>query len=74
MKRLVLAICILAGLGAGPASAADLCVGGGPGCFATLQGAVDASQDGDTIYVRRGTFAGGVTIDKSVALVGAGSR
>jgi hypothetical protein len=74
MKRLALAVCLLAGVSAGPASAADLCVGGGGGCFATLQAAVDAAHDGDTIHVRRGTFAGGVTIDKSVALVGAGSR
>ena len=44
------------------------------GCFATLQAAVAAAHDGDTIHVRRGTFAGGVTIDKSVALVGAGSH
>ena len=73
MKRLVLAICILAGLGAGPASAADLCVGAGAGCFATLQGAVVAAHDNDTIRVGRGTFAGGVTIDKSISLVGAGS-
>jgi hypothetical protein len=73
MKRLVLAICVLIGVTAGPASAADLCVGGS-GCFATLQGAVDAADDGDTIHVRRGTFAGGVTIDKSVTLAGTGSR
>ncbi len=73
MKRLVLAMCLLFGGTAGPASAADLCVGGS-GCFATLQGAVSAAHDGDTIHVGRGTFAGGVTIDKSVEVVGAGSH
>jgi hypothetical protein len=54
-------------------AAATLCVGGGPGCFATLQAAVDAAHDGDTIAIAPGTFAGGVTIDVSVAVVGAGS-
>ena len=72
MKRLVLAICLLVGFAAGPASAADLCVGGW-GCFATLQAAVAAAQTA-TRFSRRGTFAGGVTIDKSVALVGAGAN
>ncbi len=72
MKRLVLAICVLAGAAAAPASAANLCVGTGAGCFSTLQAAVTASHDGDTIHVGHGTFAGGVTIDKSVALVGEG--
>ena len=74
MKRLLLAIFLLVGTTAGPASAAEHCVGTGAGCLATLQGAVDAAHDGDTIHVRRGTFAGGVTIDKSVAVVGAGSH
>jgi len=74
MKRLLLAICVALGATAGPASAADLCVGSGAGCFATLQAAVDAASDGETIHVGRGTFAGGVTIDKSVEVVGAGSH
>jgi hypothetical protein len=52
-----------------PSVAGELCVGG-PGCFATIQAAVDAARDGDTIHVGAGTFAGGVTIDKSVSLVG----
>jgi hypothetical protein len=73
MKRLLLAVLVLAaGATAAPASAADLCVGGA-GCFGTLQAAVTASHDGDTIRIRRGTFAGGVTVDKSVAIVGAGA-
>src|SRR4051812_1785798 len=59
---------------AGPSSAADLCVGAGSGCSATLQAAVAAAHDGDTIHVGKGTFAGGVTIDKSIALVGEGAR
>jgi hypothetical protein len=39
-----------------------------------LQAALTAAQDGDTITIAAGTFAGGVTIDKSVAIKGAGSR
>lgn len=46
-----------------------LCVGG-PHCYATVQAALAAAHDGDTIRVGRGTFAGGVTIDKSVNLFG----
>ena len=57
------------GLAPEPAAAADMCVGG-PGCFATIQAAVDAAQDGDTIRIGTGTFAGGITIDKNVSLVG----
>jgi hypothetical protein len=74
MKRLAIAVCVLAGATAGQAAAADLCVGSGGGCFATLQAAVAAAHDGDTIHVGTGTFAGGVTIDKSVALVGQGAN
>ena len=54
------------------AFAAELCVGGPqPNCHATIQAAVAAAQDGDTIHVGPGTFAGGITIDKDVALMGA---
>jgi hypothetical protein len=55
------------------ATTANVCVGAGSGCFSNLQSAVAAAHDGDTIHVGPGTFAGGVTIDKSVKLVGAGS-
>lgn len=81
MKRTVM-VCIglMAVLAlAGPASSAvrkaqsALCVGGG-GCYATLAAALAAATDGDTIKVGPGTFAGGVTIDKSVSLVGAGAN
>jgi hypothetical protein len=49
-----------------------LCVGSQPGCYATLQAAVDAAGSGDTIAIGRGTFAGGVTITKSLTLNGSG--
>jgi pectin methylesterase-like acyl-CoA thioesterase len=60
--------------GVSSASAATLCVGGAPGCFATIQEAVDAAGDGDRIVVDPGTFDGGITIDDvDVRLIGAGA-
>jgi hypothetical protein len=73
MRRgLFTVICVVIGCAgvAAPASAADLCVGPKAACFGTIQAAVDAAQDGDTIQLGAGTFVGGITIDKDVALVG----
>jgi hypothetical protein len=83
---LALGVAVVAALGAAPgfavqrpaaaapnASPGRLCVGSGPGCYATIQAAVDAAHRGDTIDVGPGTFAGGVTIDVSIRLVGAGA-
>ena len=76
MRRLAL-IALLLTLGAGAASAGArspivlLCVGKKPGCYATIQAAVNAARNGDTIDVLPGTYAGGITIDKSLQLVGA---
>jgi hypothetical protein len=50
-----------------------LCVGG-QHCYATIQAALDAAGAGDTIRIGPGTFAGGITIDESVNLVGAGPQ
>jgi hypothetical protein len=76
MRRLFIAM-LFAGLGCGavspvaqPAPSAELCVGSKPGCFTTIQAALDAAQDGDTVKIGKGTFAGGITIEKSVQLVG----
>ena len=39
-----------------------------------LQKALDASVDGDTIYLNEGKFTGGVTIAKRISLIGAGQN
>lgn len=45
------------------------------GCqYASIQAAVDAAPEGATITVGPGVYAGGVTIERSVTLVGAGAR
>ena len=48
------------------------CVGDPP-CFDTVQKAVDAVHDGGVILIEPGIFAGGVTIDKSVKVIGSGA-
>jgi hypothetical protein len=55
-----------------PVFAASICVGG-PGCYGTIQAAVNAAHNGDTVRVNAGTFHGGITIDVSISLVGAGA-
>jgi hypothetical protein len=78
-KLAVLALTLIATLAAASAAASPkaspgrLCVGSGPGCYPTIQAAVDAAHDGDTVAIEPGTFAGGVTIDVSIRLVGAGA-
>ncbi len=62
-----------AGVGEAAAKGDTLCVGG-PDCYVTIQAAVNLAQNGDTIRIARGTFAGGVTIDRSVNLVGTAAR
>jgi hypothetical protein len=74
--RLVLFVFVGAALvliGAGQASAATLnvCPSGCP--YTQLAPALAAAKDGDTIKIAPGTYAGGVTIDVSVKLVGAGA-
>jgi hypothetical protein len=61
-------VAALAVAGAGR-SASTLCVGG-PHCYSTVQAALNAAHDGDTVRVGPGTFAGGITITKSIDLVG----
>ena len=79
MKRLLISLTLLmlsalvvSASGMAATKATVRCVGG-PGCYATVQAAVDAASSGDTIALRPGTFAGGVTITKSLVLRGAGA-
>src|SRR5438094_2775438 len=77
LVSVVFASAIAAGGASGAVSAAKakpICVGSRPGCFSTLQAAVSAAQDGDTIMIAPGTYSGGVTIDVSVNIVGAGAH
>jgi hypothetical protein len=80
MRRLAMTLCaafVAAGATAAaakPGRAATLCVGNGSVCYATLKAAVDAAHDGDTIKVGPGTFAGGMTIDVSIRIVGSGAH
>jgi len=59
-------------VGTAPASAAtlDVCQSGCP--YTQLAPALAAAHSGDTITIGPGTYAGGVTIDVSVKLAGAG--
>jgi hypothetical protein len=56
------------------ALAANTCVntGGTDGCFASIQGAVDAAADGGSITVAAGTYHEGVTINKMLTLTADG--
>jgi hypothetical protein len=65
----IVAAAALATAATGESARGDLCVGG-PHCFATIQAAIDAAHDGDTIRIGPGTFAGGVTILHTVTLAG----
>jgi hypothetical protein len=69
---LVPALAVLLLLGPRPASAATLevCQRGCP--YSQLAPALAAAHSGDTITIGPGTYAGGLTIDVSVKLVGAG--
>ncbi|HYG46825.1 MAG TPA: hypothetical protein VD846_02690, partial [Allosphingosinicella sp.] len=42
----------------------------GPGGFPTIQAAVDAARDGDTIVIAAGTYAENVDVDKNVTILG----
>jgi hypothetical protein len=79
MRGVALPICAALACGfcatvvAPAALAANRCVGSKQGCYSTIQAAIDAAHDGDTIAIAPGRYAGGVTVDVSVAIVGAGA-
>lgn len=70
---LVLIAAAISASASGARTMSTLCVGAHAGCYATLQEAVDAAHDGDTITIAPGRYAGGVTIDVSVDIRGAGA-
>src|SRR5436309_16038890 len=57
------------------ADAKSLCVnnGGSNGCYSTIQAAVSAAANHDTIQVAAGTYKESVTVNKSLSLIGAGA-
>jgi hypothetical protein len=77
----VAVVAVAGGLVLGPAGAAGASGGSGGSpcvqvrgaCYATVQAAVDAAHDGDTVRVPAGQFAGGVIVTKSITLAGAGA-
>jgi nitrous oxidase accessory protein len=44
--------------------------GGGFGNYTTIQSAVDAASNGDTVYVYAGTYNENIIVDKSITLMG----
>ncbi len=46
--------------------------GGGPGNYSTIQSAINAANNGDTIFVYSGTYAENIVIDKTLSLMGEG--
>ena len=71
---LVPAAAALSVLGAGPAFAATLDVCPSGCAYAEIAPALAAAHDGDTIKIGAGTYDGGLTVDVSVELVGAGAN
>jgi hypothetical protein len=73
----VVAVAVAALMFIGAAAANDddgaPCVGSDDDCSPTLQAAVDAAQDGDTIRIAPGSYAGGVVVNRSVRLAGSGA-
>jgi DNA-binding beta-propeller fold protein YncE len=50
-----------------PALAVTVCVGGGHGCYATIQAAVNAAQDGNTIVIENSAITGNLATGSDLA-------
>jgi hypothetical protein len=75
-KRLLLAALlavVAAAVGSGEASAATLTVCPSGCAFTQIAPALAAANNGDTVAIAAGTYTGGLTVDVSVKLIGAGA-
>ena len=68
LAAVVFATVTLLALSSGTALGRTLCVGSGSGCYATIQPALDAADDGDVIGIAQGKYRGPITVTKSVKL------
>ena len=59
-----------AGAGTAGAATSTLRVGCGDSAYTTISAAVGAAVSGDTIIVCRGTYPGGIVVDKELSIVG----
>ena len=69
----VLSVVVAGAIASGHASAATLTVCPSGCAFSQIAPALAVAKNGDTISVGAGTYAGGLTVAKSVKLVGAGA-
>lgn len=53
--------------------ATSLCVSAAPNCYTTIQAAINAAANGDTITVDNGTFTENITINKELTINGSGN-
>ena len=76
MKKAINAICffmLITTIIVLPASAATLSVCTSGCAHTNIQDAIDASSDGDTVYVYNGTYSGDIYIEKNITLTGEGA-
>jgi hypothetical protein len=76
--RIAAAVALGAAVALAPGSAQaagpqTVCVGSTPECVATLSAALAGVRDGDTVRIGPGIYQGGITINKSIRLVGSGA-
>jgi hypothetical protein len=69
----VLSVVVAGATASGRASAATLTVCPSGCAFSQIAPALAAAKNGDTVSLGAGTYTGGLTVDKSIKLVGAGA-
>jgi parallel beta-helix repeat protein len=67
LSALLLTAFLLCGVSSGKSSASNTVV---PTDYPTIQAALDAANDGDTIYVKAGTYHENVVVNKTISLIG----